>query len=79
MENPLPSSPPRSFPPTSFGQDDGELGALVSVRCQQSLRQGVWLSGVRQAPRATSFHFCGGDTAGLWNPCSWVDPGFTTF
>lgn len=71
VENTLRSPPHRILPPAAFGQEDGELGAPVSLRCQ--------LSGGRQATHATSSPFCGGDTAGLWNPCSWVSPGFTTF
>jgi len=43
-----PAPPPHR---ASFGPEDGELGALASFRIQQTLRQeGVWLSGVRQAP-----------------------------
>lgn len=79
VENTLRSPPHRSLPPTAFGQEDGELGAPVSLRRQ--------LSGGRQVTHATSSPFWEGGTAGLWDPCSWgvqvlphskLSPSFST-
>lgn len=59
------------------GQERGALSGEVPVISEIGGSLAIW---GQAGPTHYIFSLLGGrDTLGLWSPCSWVDPGFTTF